>query len=213
MSTENPDSLDEANTKTEIEELLDDLKSASPEKYQCGRELFKIFEEKRPLTVEDLKRLLPLLKSKQDRKNCKSVKVKVLPVTGSKTNGAHEKILKLIHAKKDPKDYEWVLVFCPVLSRVWTDVDMALTKIPEEAKEKDVVLVLMHYTTDISLSTTTQKHPDVKFSVDVLFHDTGYFQCDKNKQAIEQIKTFFKSKPNTKEAIKQLKKIKEETKT
>ncbi|KAJ0063539.1 hypothetical protein NL108_003844 [Boleophthalmus pectinirostris] len=210
MSTENPDTLDEVKTNTEMNKLLHQLETvASRDLFQCADKLVNSCYEKRPIEEEEVKTLLTALvtemhKLKQDKLSwfsfcCPQHKVKVKTVIAAETYGAHEKILKLVNAREHLTDYEWVLLFCPVISRIQTDVEAALAAIPEKAKEKKIVLVLMFHTTDVDYSTKTRLNfQNVALTVKVLYHKStnGYFKCDKNNQAIEQLKTFFMSDTN-----------------
>ncbi|XP_027877857.1 uncharacterized protein LOC114147574 [Xiphophorus couchianus] len=93
----------------------------------------------------------------------------------------------------NPKDAHAVLVFCPITSRVGSDVESAMAKPEVSSLDKPVILVLMHHTRDPDYSTAGTKWSDmndnVKLDVHVLFHETvpGLLTCQQNDQAIEAL--------------------------
>ncbi|KAJ0039418.1 hypothetical protein NL108_015129 [Boleophthalmus pectinirostris] len=124
-------------------------------------------------------------------------KAKVYVEVAAKTFGADEEILKKISVEKcsDPADCDVVLLFCPVTTRVGSDVDDAMRNISGRANGKKVVLVVMHHSReDISLSQC-QQHPEhqniIKY-VDVVYHQTkkGLIKCARNDKATNDLKEF-----------------------
>ncbi|CAI5670120.1 unnamed protein product [Oreochromis niloticus] len=124
--------------------------------------------------------------------------VKVHIYCSAETFGAEKDVLyqvvnlsqQLLVESTDLQECNTVIVFCPINSRVGSDVEAAMAKAPGD---KDIILVVMHHTrkTDYSTSDTewSQIFPKVILHVDVLFHETerGLLRCQKNKQAICQI--------------------------
>ncbi|XP_069581434.1 uncharacterized protein [Brachyistius frenatus] len=111
---------------------------------------------------------------------------KFFVVLSGKTNGAHlwlvERLKRFGHTEVDsPESCDYVLVFCPVASRVGTDVGGAMDKIPSG---KQAVLVVMHYTfnTEYVLADSRRQvnNPDVCLTLDCLFFENKLLNCDRN---------------------------------
>ncbi|MED6272282.1 hypothetical protein CHARACLAT_028733 [Characodon lateralis] len=95
------------------------------------------------------------------------------------------------------EDTRWnaqhVILFCPITSRVGSDVEAALGKVPYGQR---VILVLMHHTRDASYSTAGRKWSETTENVDldvhILFHESvqGLITCAQNNEAVLQIQTF-----------------------
>lgn len=126
-------------------------------------------------------------------------KVKVFSVVAAETFGAHKQILSKVDAEvcSSPAHCDVVVVFCPVTSRVGSDVDDAMREIPERARGKTVILVVMHHSRkDISSSETqlNHRHENVIQDVHVVYHETikGLIKCDRNYKAIETLKDLCK---------------------
>ncbi|CAG5958605.1 unnamed protein product, partial [Menidia menidia] len=87
-----------------------------------------------------------------------------------------------------------IFVFCTINTRILSDVEAAMEQITESAGDKPVILVVMHHTRDINFTTTRKKWKDkykrVQLDVEVLFHrsEGGLLRCEKNKQAVEDIR-------------------------
>ncbi|CAG5958616.1 unnamed protein product [Menidia menidia] len=94
----------------------------------------------------------------------------------------------------DLNDCQIIFVFCIINTRIESDVKAAMEQIPEPAGDKPVILVVMHHIRDIDFTTTKkkwkEKYERVQLDVEVLFHRTegGLLRCEKNKQALEQIR-------------------------
>ncbi|XP_042283118.1 uncharacterized protein LOC121907556 [Thunnus maccoyii] len=123
-------------------------------------------------------------------------KVKVYSVVTGKTFGAHQVLLdkvKNVETTRDLQESHVVIVFCPITSRVGSDVEAAMTDIKGSCGQKPVILVLMHHTRDVDYSTDGKRWSDVYdnvvLDVHVLFHETerGLLTCPKNHQAVDQI--------------------------
>ncbi|XP_028808894.1 uncharacterized protein LOC114763397 isoform X2 [Denticeps clupeoides] len=121
-------------------------------------------------------------------------KVKYYPVVCGKTRGHHKPIMKLLKVASEvstPKDSDVILAFCPVVSRLGTDVEAALKTIQEYADSKPVILVVMHHTFDPD-ATVPRSHRFVQdeniFTVDCLFHeDLGLLACGTNEKAYSSL--------------------------
>ncbi|KAM3603262.1 uncharacterized protein V6R79_019520 [Siganus canaliculatus] len=109
-----------------------------------------------------------------------------------KTNGAHHELVDRIkwggHVEvTDPDSCDYMLVFCPVASRVGTDVGETVENLPAD---KRTVLVVMHHTHNrsavIAESIRLVNKPNV-FTVDILFYEGELLTCDLNDEAWQQI--------------------------
>uniref|UniRef100_A0A7N6C0J7 Uncharacterized protein n=1 Tax=Anabas testudineus TaxID=64144 RepID=A0A7N6C0J7_ANATE len=110
------------------------------------------------------------------------------------TNGAHhdlvEKLKAVGHTEVNSLDEcDYVLVFCPVASRVGTDVKEALDKTPAG---KPVILVVMHHTFDpdrvLAESRRIVTDPNVLLTVDCLFYDQHILKCSRNETGWCEVK-------------------------
>ncbi|XP_029903198.1 uncharacterized protein LOC115356248 [Myripristis murdjan] len=97
--------------------------------------------------------------------------------------------------------YDFILMFCPVISRVKTDIMSAMSALEAEGLPggKPVVLVVLHHTFDPDLcvpdSSRIVDRNDVIVAVDCLFYETkGLLKCPRNKMALTKIRKTVKSK-------------------
>ncbi|XP_043988281.1 uncharacterized protein LOC122840141 isoform X2 [Gambusia affinis] len=92
------------------------------------------------------------------------------------------------------KDSDVVIVFCPITSRVGSDVESTMRDEMVSSLNKPIILVLMHHTRDFEYSTAgtiwSEVYPNVVLDVHVLFHETkpGLLKCRQNEEAFEIIK-------------------------
>ncbi|KAJ7983479.1 hypothetical protein DPEC_G00377850 [Dallia pectoralis] len=85
---------------------------------------------------------------------------------------------------------DFVVAFCPIVSRAGTDIEAAEKQLPDD---KPVVLVVLHHTFNSdeivpdSASKVTRRN--VKLTVDCLFHESqgGLLVCPRNDTAINDI--------------------------
>ncbi|KAM8748349.1 uncharacterized protein AB9X84_013519 [Acanthopagrus schlegelii] len=130
--------------------------------------------------------------------------VTVHSVSTGLTFGADGEILEKVKNMKSSKvkitgcqECDIIIVFCPIRSRVGSDVPAAMRKIP--AGDKPVILVLMHHTRDVDFSTDVKKwsgtYQNVVLDVHVLFHETqpGLLKCPRNDEAVHQIQKVLKA--------------------
>ncbi|XP_062399371.1 girdin homolog [Sardina pilchardus] len=119
----------------------------------------------------------------------------VFTVTTGKTLNTHESFKSQLpwgSCKNVPnsKDCDVILAFCPVTSRVGTDIEAALRTIPEG---KPLALVVLHHTLDsnYTLPDTKRfmKRPD-SITVDCLFTDDGLMRCPCNDDAVRAVAKF-----------------------
>ncbi|XP_068433579.1 uncharacterized protein [Clinocottus analis] len=113
-----------------------------------------------------------------------------------KTNDAHLEFVDKFRGDgrqqvKSPGESDFLLVFCPVVSRVGTDINVALQSISDN---KPVILVVMHHTFDhervIAASRRQVENPNVKLTVDCLFHEGSLLKCELNNKALSEVKAF-----------------------
>ncbi|XP_043962328.1 uncharacterized protein si:ch211-245h14.1 isoform X2 [Gambusia affinis] len=113
-----------------------------------------------------------------------------------KTNESHHSIVdQLRNADQveaySPADCDYVLVICPIASRVLTDVTEALSKAPND---KPIILVVMHHTFDPNLIITESRrqvqHQNVRLTVDYFFHQNKILNCNRNKISWREIQMF-----------------------
>ncbi|XP_024276181.1 uncharacterized protein LOC112250341 isoform X2 [Oncorhynchus tshawytscha] len=87
-----------------------------------------------------------------------------------------------------PEDCQVIIAFCPITSRVGTDIDAAMSKVKSN---KDVILVVMHHTFDHCFVTSQRPashYINVVEEVNVLFHDSkGLLPCETNDKAVTLI--------------------------
>ncbi|KAK3526944.1 hypothetical protein QTP86_005768 [Hemibagrus guttatus] len=86
---------------------------------------------------------------------------------------------------------DFILAFCPVVSRAGTDIERAEKKLHAISATKPAVLVMLHRTFDLECvvpnSCRVVKRENT-ITVDCLFHeDQGLLQCRKNSDAIEHV--------------------------
>ncbi|XP_030578270.1 uncharacterized protein LOC115774934 [Archocentrus centrarchus] len=114
-----------------------------------------------------------------------------------KTNGAHIPVVQMLQRTgqtevTSPKESDYLLVFCPVVSRVGTDISEALDNI---TPGKSVILVVMHHTFNpdhvVAESRRQVKNPTVCLTVDCLFHEGHLLNCNLNDIMRADIQRFF----------------------
>ncbi|XP_035985360.1 uncharacterized protein LOC118558874 [Fundulus heteroclitus] len=131
-------------------------------------------------------------------------RVKVYCFITGDTFGAHESIMAkvrnnrlfspLVEETQGPEDSRVIVVFCPITSRVGSDVESAMRDQRVSSSDKPVILVLMHHTRDVDYSTGesnwSETYKDVVLAAHVFFHETepGLLNCERNDQAIEEVK-------------------------
>ncbi|XP_032398683.1 uncharacterized protein LOC116706135 isoform X2 [Etheostoma spectabile] len=102
------------------------------------------------------------------------------------TKGAHhtfvEKLKDVGHTEvQSPGESDYLSVFCPISSRVGTDINEALDHIPGG---KPAILVVMHHTFDpdhvVAPSRRQVDNPSVLLTVDCLFYERKLLECNRN---------------------------------
>ncbi|XP_076867096.1 uncharacterized protein LOC143518488 isoform X3 [Brachyhypopomus gauderio] len=117
-------------------------------------------------------------------------------VTGNTLN-AHEEFRRKLDeqtpARMAPTEEEsdFILTFCPVVSRAGTDIEAALREINHVSVSKPVVLVVLHHTFDpdrLVQDTSTWVSRQNTVTVDCLFYeDQGLLQCPINYEALSRV--------------------------
>ncbi|KAK7925091.1 hypothetical protein WMY93_007401 [Mugilogobius chulae] len=126
--------------------------------------------------------------------------VRVFSIITAQTCGADHQILNQLNSQglmitpaDDLQHCDVVLLFCPIVSRIGSDVAAAVKMIP--APGKPVVLVLMHHTFDpdeiLDKTCWSAEYPCINQEVRVLFHKTqnGLLQCPTNQEAVRTLQS------------------------
>ncbi|CAN9507529.1 unnamed protein product [Ophioblennius macclurei] len=116
-----------------------------------------------------------------------------------RTNGAHQSVVRIFKSlgqkeAESNQDADYCLVFCPVTSRVGTDVGEAMEHLHSD---KGAVLVVMHHTFNpdqvIPPSRRLVKEQRIQLTLDCLFYKDKLLKCQFNDKMNAEIKTFFPS--------------------
>nr|XP_020496754.1 uncharacterized protein LOC109989371 [Labrus bergylta] len=197
---------------TQMKAVLKELKGVMPiPQFNNAERLVKNSINQTPAEKQSLLELLKYLrtlhqKPDKERQTASSTssswypcRVKVFSVVAGRTCGADHVILEQVkkgwhltnvETASDQQDCDIIILFCPITSRVATDVDAAMRK---TSGDKPVVLVVMHHTRDADYSVDKKKWSDtfknVVLDVHVLFHETlqGLLKCSRNDDAVHQI--------------------------
>ncbi|XP_059212384.1 uncharacterized protein LOC131991101 isoform X2 [Centropristis striata] len=119
-------------------------------------------------------------------------------VVGGQTFDAHLQLMEkvkyqakesAISLSEGSQDHAVIFVFCPISSRVASDVEAAMTDVKGN---KPVILVLMHHSHVVKHTTSMRTwSPDdrVVLHVNVFYHETvrGLLKCEENNAAVSQI--------------------------
>ncbi|XP_068564980.1 uncharacterized protein [Cebidichthys violaceus] len=116
-------------------------------------------------------------------------------VVSGKTFDTHLKLMEKVEKQvqnqirrcDDSQDNKVTFVFCPISSRVASDVEAAMTDVKDD---KPVILVLMHHTRQARPTSmkTWQDDDRVVLHVNVFYHDTvGLLRCEQNDAAVTEI--------------------------
>ncbi|XP_076867095.1 uncharacterized protein LOC143518488 isoform X2 [Brachyhypopomus gauderio] len=129
-------------------------------------------------------------------------------VTGNTLN-AHEEFRRKLDeqtpARMAPTEEEsdFILTFCPVVSRAGTDIEAALREINHVSESKPAVLVVLHHTFDPNYITPDSSRFVTRkdtITVDCLFHeDQNLLQCPKNYHALSRVTKHLKPQEDDKQ--------------
>ncbi|XP_035860353.1 uncharacterized protein LOC118495625 [Sander lucioperca] len=136
--------------------------------------------------------------------------VKVFPVVTGQTFGADQVILEQVEntgwstwkveITRNLQECDIIIIFCPIRSRVGSDVEAAMREDSVSSGGKPVILVLMHHTRDPDYSTSVRRWSEtfqnVVLDVHVLFHETqrGLLLCSRNDRAVKLIQEELKKR-------------------
>ncbi|XP_051265647.1 uncharacterized protein LOC127368644 isoform X2 [Dicentrarchus labrax] len=118
-----------------------------------------------------------------------------------KTNGAHLELVTKLKGfgqieVNSPKESDYLLVFCPIVSRVGTDISEALDKLPGG---KATILVVLHHTFNrdhvVAESRRLVNNMNVRLTVDCLFYEGRLLTCRRNDTAWSDIQKFLEFPP------------------
>lgn len=114
-----------------------------------------------------------------------------------KTNGAHHAIVENLRSVGQVEVYceadcDYLLLICPIASRVQTDITEALRRIQ---CNKPVILVVMHHTFNpdnvVAESRRQVQHPNVLLTVDFFFYQQKLLNnCNRNDISWHEIQEF-----------------------
>lgn len=138
--------------------------------------------------------------------------VKYWMVVSGKTFDAHHQLMDKIKDQlqgyklqlvNSMQDSQIIFIFCPIVSRLATDVNAAMTDVKEFTGDTPVILVLMHHTykaTSVTPLRTWSEDLNVLLHVNVFYHEKipGLLKCQENTAAVSQIQNeFLKIHPRT----------------
>ncbi|XP_053532890.1 uncharacterized protein LOC108261615 isoform X22 [Ictalurus punctatus] len=106
--------------------------------------------------------------------------------------------------KVDESDF--ILVFCPIVSRAGTDIEAAVKNLNTLAGDKPAVLVVLHHTFDpecVVPDSSRAVKKETMITVDCLFHeDQGFLQCRRNNEGFNSVSEWIAQVfPKTKKEI------------
>ncbi|XP_029966821.1 uncharacterized protein LOC115402422 isoform X5 [Salarias fasciatus] len=123
---------------------------------------------------------------------------KFFVILTGKTNEAHQSVVEFFGSlgqteAASSEDADYCLVFCPISSRVGTDVRDAMEHLPDG---KAAVLVVMHHTFNteqvIPPSRRLVTDQRVQLTLDCLFYQNKLLSCELNGNMEKNIKKFFR---------------------
>lgn len=122
-------------------------------------------------------------------------------ILAGRTNGAHRSIVQKLKdigqtEETSTQESDYCVIFCPVVSRVGTDIAEALDKIP---LGKRAILVVMHHTYNpqhvVAKSRSQVNNSNVHLTVDCLFYEDQLLDSDLNNTMWNDIRRTLRS-PN-----------------
>ncbi|KAF4073302.1 hypothetical protein AMELA_G00257420, partial [Ameiurus melas] len=91
---------------------------------------------------------------------------------------------------------DFILGFCPIVSRAGTDIEAAVKNLQSISDTKPTVLVVLHHTQQNCVVPNSSRavHRKNMIAVDCLFHeDQGLLQCGKNNESLSKTSEYIKS--------------------
>nr|XP_023649105.1 uncharacterized protein LOC111834252 [Paramormyrops kingsleyae] len=117
--------------------------------------------------------------------------VKAHTVIAGETFNTHETFIQKLKLQIElcsAESSSVILVFCPVVSRIGTDMEVSMTRVPDN---KPVILVFMHHCHSPSHMTNITVQPcrsNIVQIVQCAFHESkGLLQCQENEQAVAKV--------------------------
>lgn len=101
-------------------------------------------------------------------------------------------------------DCDVSLVFCPIVTRVGTDITAAVKDIKKLTdNRKPGLLVVLHPTSDPNCVVKTPLPDDLTnfMIVDCLFNDDGLLRCSKNNEALNIVKMEIRDTPTRTDCV------------
>lgn len=143
----------------------------------------------------------PSVQKNKKQKYSERNTVKAFLLITGQTHGAHEQILHQLKAQgpkvtlsEDPQQCDFIFLICPILTRVRSNVEEAFRKIPDTARGKPVILVLLHHTRKVEHvlkeSRWKEEYNNIVLEVQALYHESqnGLLQnCPRNQEAIQTL--------------------------
>ncbi|MED6268266.1 hypothetical protein CHARACLAT_020589, partial [Characodon lateralis] len=137
-------------------------------------------------------------------------RVKVFYKSTGETFGSDKDVKKQLKSNKFVQleetnlgDCYIIIMFCPITSRVGSDMESSMKDATVSSSGKPVILVLMHHTRDPEYSTAgtnwSEVYENVVLAVDVLFHETqpGLLTCRQNDDAFKIIQNELSKRSNS----------------
>ncbi|XP_047665379.1 protein CROWDED NUCLEI 4-like [Tachysurus fulvidraco] len=134
-------------------------------------------------------------------------------ILSGKTLNSHKDFITRLNQRVHLKEVntedecDFILVFCPIVSRAGTDIEAAMKSVHHISDTKPVVLVVLHHTFNTecvvpdSIKCVNRKN---MIAVDCLFHeDTGLLQCLKNNDSLDKTSQYLKEYINCKNMKRQ----------
>ncbi|KAJ3607189.1 hypothetical protein NHX12_026702, partial [Muraenolepis orangiensis] len=137
----------------------------------------------------------------EHRKDCKVAKemptVKFMSIVSGKTLDSEKTLLDRVRFMgnitlvEDSSDPQLIVVFCPITSRIESDLESVMAKRPASLCDKPVLLVMMYHMHEpkagvIQKPGSVLKRWNIVLDVNVFYHETvyGLVPCAMNTQAI-----------------------------
>lgn len=117
------------------------------------------------------------------------------------TNGAHLEIIDEFRKREQREvgtveESDYVLLICPITSRIGTDISEALQRAPDQ---KPLIIVVMHHTFNAKYTLVESRRqvqdPKVRLVVDCLFYNGHLIDSQINDNARFKVKTFLRTRP------------------
>ncbi|KAF5900186.1 verrucotoxin subunit beta-like, partial [Clarias magur] len=106
--------------------------------------------------------------------------------------------IPMLKEVKRVDECDFILVFCPIVSRAGTDIEAAVKKIHNTSDTKPAVLVVLHHTFDaeyIAPDSSRAVTRENTITVDCLFlEDQGLLTCKRNNDVFNQLEMQLKPK-------------------